>query len=666
MTAALTRPRSVTTLLIANELCIENELVVIAVEAAPWHSQAKSQRKSSKRLFMQDEQVRHLLYENAQLQKEKAELIEKVQELIAELSAIRAVERRTTLTITTPKAELEGLIESIRERGRRKLKAMEEKHGIEVKALTQRVEEQQSLLSQVQQSEATLKERVSGQEKEIERLKKEVETQKEKVGSLKGKLAESDAAAQKALVELKQQVESDRKETTAQFEKEKNSLKLDYEAVVTKKEELEKQVSVLNQRISECESQEKVAKAAWQEENAKCQERIRVLQRENNELRQAAQQHEDAYSEITEHVESMKQEREKLVREMAEKTKEAETNSKQICSMKESIEQQTQKAQAEYNNLAAEHKSLRAEAEKYKAENTKLQTEMETCKRELHANEQAISALKAENEQMKTKLESANAQTKQQLETANRAIEEKDKQLFQLTSDAEKTTEQYRGYETRLQSLSVEVSKMNQDISARDAQIAEQKSTIEQLQAESAKAHEFEERMKNVTMNTSDLVTSFKSFRELLHPGVTFSDQDESDLDFASRLAKEISTLREMFLSAYKDVERLIQEKSQFSRQAEELQKLLDESKKKTQTSTHELSSLKLRIATITEELGTAKYENELFAVERQNFSEALAKMRASLQMLKSSLQESEREKKELKEKLVALEIQNTSNLASC
>ena len=579
--------------------------------------------------------MRHLLYENEQLQKEKAELIEKVQELIMELSSIKSIEKRTTLTITSPKAELESFIESVRERSKKKCRIMEEKYTGQMDALNQQIRDQQVEIGRISEREANLKDKIASQAKEIETLKW---TYEQRIHELNQKLTQSDSETKKVIAELRaenQRIEAERSNTTSQMIKEKSAMQDDYLALLAKKNELEALVDKLNQNLTQREDEwsqnQQQLQAAWEKENSKYQEMLNEVRKENNKLKEDLRQRDEANAELKGKIEEMKRDREKLTKTIEEKTEMITISTKQMEQTKEATEN-------EKNQLKSEIENYKSELQRKVTETSQLKTQIEAL----------TSASKTRETEMEDKL--------------NRTIQEKNQQMVTLTSEVEKTTEQYRGYEAKLQELSREVSKLTEEITSRDSRIAEQEMTIKKLtekqsklEAENERVHNFEQQ---ISLNTTDLVTTLKNFQGLLHPDTVFSEQDEKELDVTARLVKEMTILREMFVSSYKDVEQLIQDKSQFMRQSSELEKLLDEAKRKVQSTSNELATLKIRLETTLEELTTIKYENDLFAVERQNFTDAISKMRASLQMLKSSLQESEREKKELKDRLVSLEIQ--------
>jgi chromosome segregation ATPase len=286
---------------------------------------------------------------------------------------------------------------------------------------------------------------------------------------------------------------------------------------------------------------------------------------------------------------------------------------------------------------------------------SKLEETKQQIEREAKLKSQEVARLQAELKQTTDTQNQNISKTDQQIAALRNKVKLMEKELKERTEEAESLRKFLTSTKSELESTQNSLKKQTEELfnlanSQRNSRIEFTKTKTE-LQEKAQRSSSLENELNTASRNASEIFKVFQQLRLVLNPNASSDSTFSGDeLDFGNRLGHELSSLRELFLSAYRDVEQLVQDRNRFQCETSQLEKVLNEKK-------NCISALTANLDALQKENEALHDSGDKFATERQSLGEAVMKMRQSLELLKDKLRESESENKQLKDKSTALEV---------
>jgi DNA repair ATPase RecN len=139
-----------------------------------------------------------------------------------------------------------------------------------------------------------------------------------------------------------------------------------------------------------------------------------------------------------------------------------------------------------------------------------------------------------------------------------------------------------------------------------------------------------------------------------INPEAEVGEEEIDALDFPNRLVQELTTLRELFLTSYHDIQKLVSERTQLQKYASELEKCNQELQIKMKDGN---ANFLERIQYLEESNRDLQAANDMAEATRSKLSAANDTLRETVQLMKDKLQESEAENRRLKQERTTREL---------
>jgi chromosome segregation ATPase len=286
------------------------------------------------------------------------------------------------------------------------------------------------------------------------------------------------------------------------------------------------------------------------------------------------------------------------------------------------LTQRLEKAQNELAVLTTTHKSA---IDSSANQRTELLNENQELKANLVTQIRSLNQLELRHKEVATSHRKLLDQITQ-LETRNSELEHAERELLVTKTHLDQLQIEFRRLQTTMESI----TEVNETLSN---ELAEAKSDRDR------RAQEFEE-----------IVRAVREIHALLRPG------DEQPQEIGPFL-KELTILRTLLSDAHSEIEELIGQRDQLTREVAELQNAESRLAKADERTKAKLGTAKSRAEALEMEVTALREAQEKYAIERQKLNAAISRLRGALNLTKESLAASEQEKVQLKEQKLQLRL---------
>jgi chromosome segregation ATPase len=295
--------------------------------------------------------------------------------------------------------------------------------------------------------------------------------------------------------------------------------------------------------------------------------------------------------------------------------------------------------------LELENRRLTQRLEKVQNKQGALGTTHKSALERLESTANQRAELLKESQELKTNLV-AQMQSFNQLEHRykhiaknHRKLHDQINQLETRNSELERAETEFLSTKTRLEQLQIEFSHLQTAMASMTAINEALSNELTKANSERGRrAQEFDE-----------IANAVRQIHVLLRPG------DEGRHEIGPFL-KELTTLRTLLMGYHSEIEELVGQRDQLSREIAELRSA-ESRRAKREESTTKLRAAKSRVEALEGEITVLREAQEKYGIERRKLNAAISRLRAALSLTKESLTASEQEKLRLKQQKLQLRL---------
>jgi chromosome segregation ATPase len=390
--------------------------------------------------------LQELIHQNSRLQQENASLVAKVQDLIAELSAIKSFNSSSLMSSATSspsRTDLTDIIETIKERNHQRRQELKSRHETEVRKLSTTISELKETVRSQQVKLASHSESQNFSKRKLNDLAAQRDEQGEQIAELRGLLAAAQhkLKSQKKesqhdvlnMVEQMATVRSDLEAKLATTQKQNDALGQDLEATRKQLRESRIELQMSTSAITDLRSENRGHLATIEDQGQQIQKLTAKLDRVSQERNDFATARDD----LSRKLRSMSQKVSQLDQKESQLSDDGRQLKQALDELILTLENERQVHELEVVKLQSELANERTQCEtivkRLRAENARLERELWQSQHVQDTSGSKVSALAAENAKLEEKIEAAAAERKE----AAAQIADLKREVSQLTQTEE-------------------------------------------------------------------------------------------------------------------------------------------------------------------------------------------------------------------------------------
>jgi chromosome segregation ATPase len=279
-------------------------------------------------------------------------------------------------------------------------------------------------------------------------------------------------------------------------------------------------------------------------------------------------------------------------------------------------------------------------------ENVKLMTQIESIRTE-----------KSDIESEKVDVVREAATLKAQLRESTLNVSTLSAQVNETESKLSKATETIKVLKSQVENSVREAEGRVAEIDVLKQSSSEEVRDLQESLQQAVKQHDtLKSNFEKCAAKTGEIFRVLRQMRLAINPEADVGEEEEEALDFPNRLVQELTTLRELFMSSYRDIQQLVNERTQLQKYVSELEKCHQELRVKMKNGN---AGFLEQIGALEEANRDLQVANDMGEETRSKLSAANDSLRQTIQLMKDKLQESEAENRHLKQERTTREIKS-------